>query len=233
MQQRRIDTESALQRLNSYAPTAPQKAAAIAFLRSEAEAFLTHRKSKCFLLIPVEEAVVKAGENRVVFREPTQKHHIVFEPDGSKTKGLARPGSLAVSAIRAWLCGTQQARALGLSAGVAAPAPPAGAVAAQITVPAHLCDLRSPLPTHRPPLHPPTTRKPQNTLLRCCTPTMHTHNSALAPAPALVPATRSGPLPPAATASAPRAPAAAATMERPHAAAAEAWGCATARGAGA
>lgn len=77
--------------------TAAARAAATAFMRQEAEALACGRKTKCFVLISPEEAAVKAGEGRVVFREPTQKHHVVFEQDGSKTKGLARPGTFLVS----------------------------------------------------------------------------------------------------------------------------------------
>jgi hypothetical protein len=95
---RHVNMEECLRSLAAYKTTPPQRVAALAFCRAEAEAFLSYRKSKCFLLIPADEAALKAGEGRVVFREPTQAHHVVFEPDGSKTKGLARPGSFSVGA---------------------------------------------------------------------------------------------------------------------------------------
>jgi hypothetical protein len=91
-----VPLEESLRLLDTYAATPAQRAAAVAFLRSEADAVESKRKSKCFLILGAAEAVGKAGEGRVVFREPTQKHHVVIEPDGSKTKGLAQPGGFAV-----------------------------------------------------------------------------------------------------------------------------------------
>lgn len=65
--------EQSLRLLDAYAATPAQRAAAIAMLRDEEAAVAAGRKTKRFLLLPVDEAVAKAGEGRVVFREPTQK----------------------------------------------------------------------------------------------------------------------------------------------------------------
>lgn len=88
--------EASLALLAAYRPTAPQRAAAVAFMRAEAEAIASRKKSKCFLLLPPDEGERKAGPGRIVFREPSQKHHLVIEPDGAKTKGLALPPGAAV-----------------------------------------------------------------------------------------------------------------------------------------
>lgn len=81
-------------------PKQPQRAAAVEFMRAELEALRARRKSKAFVIVPRDEAEKKAGRGRVVFREPTQKHHCVFEPDGAKTKGLAQPGAQPVGGAR-------------------------------------------------------------------------------------------------------------------------------------
>lgn len=65
---RGVDMAGQLALLDAYAPTAPQRAAAAEFLRAEAEALASRRKSKCFVILTPEEAESKAGPGRVVFR---------------------------------------------------------------------------------------------------------------------------------------------------------------------
>lgn len=43
-------------------------------------------------------------------REPTQKHHITIDPDGTRRKGLALPGGSAVSALGPWPTRTSRRR---------------------------------------------------------------------------------------------------------------------------
>jgi hypothetical protein len=71
----RIDMDAALEILEEYDATPAQHAAAAEFIKQEADAVLSGRKTKCFLIMAAADAAVKAGEGRVVFREPTQKHH--------------------------------------------------------------------------------------------------------------------------------------------------------------
>jgi hypothetical protein len=54
--------------LDGYAPSAAQRAAAVAFALAEAEAYESGKKRKCFLLMAASDAVIKAGEGRVCFR---------------------------------------------------------------------------------------------------------------------------------------------------------------------
>lgn len=70
-----IDVDAALELLDEYDATPAQHAAAAEFIKQEADAVLSGRKTKCFLIMAAADAAVKAGEGRVVFREPTQKHH--------------------------------------------------------------------------------------------------------------------------------------------------------------